>query len=143
MRSILNLARSATRLPRSDLRAAGVAVGWVALMALALRVMPYARVRALVRRLPPAARPDVSAERCARALGRAARVVPRAGCLTRALAAECMLTRAGLPSVLTIGVRMDERRRLQAHAWIESDGIAVAGAAEAFDYQSLRSGARL
>jgi putative nucleotidyltransferase-like protein/transglutaminase superfamily protein len=46
-----------------------------------------------------------------------------------ALAADAMLRRRGLPSLLKIGVAPggSERDRFQAHAWVTSNGLVVAG----------------
>jgi hypothetical protein len=59
----------------------------------------------------------------------AARRVPfEAACLPQALAAKRMLARRSIPAVLHFGVRRgDDRRALEAHAWVDTDGIAVTG----------------
>jgi hypothetical protein len=51
-------------------------------------------------------------------------------CLTQALAAQYVLTRFNKPSELCIGIAKDERGKLVAHAWVESDGIIVIGGSE-------------
>ena len=100
-----------------------------------LRLLPFETVRRLlarVARTPAAARKVdlTSAERVAWAVAVASRYVPRAGsgaCLTQALAAQTMLARRRHPALLRIGVIKDEERRLQAHAWVESEGEVVIG----------------
>ena len=106
-----------------------------------LRILPYPRARTLLGRLARPATSRLTPTRCATAMRRAARVLPGAGCLARALAAECMLTRARTPCDLSIGVRRDTPGGLHAHAWLEAGGMVVTGAAEAADYRSLRTGA--
>ncbi len=51
----------------------------------------------------------------------------RALCLQQALAADAMLRRRGLPSVLTFGVRQDEDGGFYAHAWVDAGGVRVTG----------------
>jgi hypothetical protein len=44
--------------------------------------------------------------------------VPGATCLTQALAAQMILTRAGYAPRVEIGVAKNERNKFQAHAWL-------------------------
>ena len=61
-----------------------------------------------------------------RAVRAAARFVPRATCLARALAAQRILGRAGVRSELRIGVATGVGGALDAHAWLEcADGTVV------------------
>jgi hypothetical protein len=55
------------------------------------------------------------------------RFVPAATCLTQALAAQVLLTRRGRAARLHIGVSKAEGRKLEAHAWVESQGRVVIG----------------
>ena len=48
--------------------------------------------------------------------------VPKATCLIQALAIQVLLWQEGYPANLQIGARKDEEGRLQAHAWVESQG---------------------
>lgn len=57
----------------------------------------------------------------------AARYVPRATCLTQALALQAMLGRAGTPSELRIGVARGKETEVDAHAWLECEGRVVIG----------------
>ena len=43
-------------------------------------------------------------------------------CLIKSLALHILLVRNGFESTLNIGVTKDESKKLNAHAWIESDG---------------------
>jgi hypothetical protein len=57
----------------------------------------------------------------------ASRFVPRATCLTQALAAQVLLSLQGYPSRITIGVAKSHGGQLEAHAWVESQGRIVIG----------------
>lgn len=66
-----------------------------------------------------------------RAVERMARRVPwTANCLTTAIAARLMLARRRVPSVTRFGMAA-KPGRIEAHAWLEVDGVAVTGGAEA------------
>ena len=67
--------------------------------------------------------------RRAHAVKRAARFIPRASCLTQALALQVILAREGEPSALVLGVDAvpNGRKRFEAHAWIEWRGRVVIG----------------
>jgi Transglutaminase-like superfamily len=116
------------------------AEGWALLMAarLGLRVGTFGQVRAMARRLarPGQRAPEASLEELAAALDRAARAVPRATCLVRALAGAVLLARHGHPASLRIGVAPG-RPRTVAHAWVESDGAVLVGADGQGDYTPL------
>jgi hypothetical protein len=137
--SLLLIVRRALRLaPRERLQAAR-ALAWILLMRVLLRAVPYTLVRRLINGLR-VRRPTeraITPQECARAIRRAARLAPRTRCLARALAAECVLRRDGHSPRLTLGVALDETRRLHAHAWLESHGIAVTGGDEAIRYAPL------
>jgi len=105
----------------------------------ALRVVVWVRVRLTVSSFPTVDR--ITRDRPVRdAVGRhsAARIgsavagvsgyIPGASCLTQALAARVLLAAEGHPSTLRLGMaRIDGR--LQAHAWLESDGTIIVGGA--------------
>jgi hypothetical protein len=73
---------------------------------------------------PAGGRPALDAPLRARAVARAARLVPGATCLVRAAALARWLRARGAPAVLRIGVR-HEGGALRAHAWVELDGAAL------------------
>ena len=81
-------------------------------------------------RLPRAPWEIGSPDRVARAVTRASRWVPRATCLTQALAVRALLDRRGHPASVRIGVGRSRDGRLEGHAWVESGGRIVAGATE-------------
>jgi hypothetical protein len=94
-------------------------------LALAGASVAWAR-RAAVRLAP---RSMVSSARLAALVAAAARALPGAtGCLPRAIALEALLRRAGRAAELRVGVAARRgRARLDAHAWVEVDGVAVGG----------------
>ena len=80
-------------------------------------------------RTPPksqAENEDVTA-RVIWAVTAAGRFVPASTCLTEALATQVLLSQCGQPACLRIGVAKDEGGRLEAHAWVESQGRIVIG----------------
>ena len=62
-----------------------------------------------------------------RAVKAVSRFVPKATCLTQALAASLLIRRSGQSSELRIGVAKDDNSRLIAHAWLEKDGRIILG----------------
>lgn len=70
---------------------------------------------------------SLSDERIAWAVTVASRRVPRATCLTQALATQALLARLGRTSALRIGVGRDEQGKVCAHAWVEVSGRAIIG----------------
>lgn len=128
-----------SQLSLADWRLAAETVGVVAGVRLALWLMPFRTVRRLVTRA--AARPRTARtcgpDRIAWAVRGASRYVPRATCLTQALAAEWLLARNGHPARLHIGVARDRHGEFAAHAWIECDGRVLVGAAGRSRYKPL------
>ncbi len=105
----------------------------------ALHLLGFKRTRDLLARLAPtpadqdrvAAAPTADeARRIARLVGIAAHHGPyRATCLRQSLALWWLLRRRGIPAVLRIGVRKDAGE-LQAHAWVEHEGVALSGGSD-------------
>lgn len=62
------------------------------------------------------------------AVTRAARHVPfRAVCLPQAMAAQFMLRRRGVMSVMRFGAGRGAEKSLEAHAWLDAAGVEVTG----------------
>ncbi|MBI3088629.1 MAG: lasso peptide biosynthesis B2 protein [Candidatus Omnitrophica bacterium] len=111
--------------------------GWVALLEIAatalwveigLRLLPFRRVtrimlRALPRRTPPPQARLDEVTRLASAVFRRAPVTLT--CLKQTLILGALLARRGVPVNLKIGVAKTADT-LQAHAWLEQDGLIVA-----------------
>jgi len=118
----------------------GALVGFVRLW---LWVAPYRPLHALLTRW--ASRTFDSSrisrtypERAAWAVNAVCRRIPGARtCLVEALALEFMLKRHGFDAQLKLGVCRDPAGRVRAHAWVESDGQIVIGAAEMSRYTVL------
>jgi hypothetical protein len=67
-------------------------------------------------------RNDLPIGRLVWAVRAASRRIPAASCLAQSLALHCLLTRAGHPSEVRIGVTKDREGGFGAHAWVECAG---------------------
>jgi len=95
-------------------------------ISLMLKLAGFARSRRLSNRLCPGpTRPPTPAELAhAESLARLVSIAGRHGpvhvaCLGRAMLLELLLRRKGLDAQLVLGVRIDDRRELDAHAWVQ------------------------
>jgi len=108
---------------------------------LALKTMPFASARAAINRGQALMRrpvPPPPAERIVWAVETAGRLIPGLhNCLVQAVAAEAMLTGAGHPCELRIGVAKSVPGQLTAHAWLEGGGKILIGEFELDRYQAL------
>lgn len=100
----------------------------LAAMRLALSVRGYAAIRAAMPAAPQTAEGHFYARQLARRITRLARFVPGASCLTRALALQYLLARAGHACELHVGVKRDAAGRFAAHVWVSCNGRIVLGA---------------
>jgi Transglutaminase-like superfamily len=115
------------------------AASTVVLVRVALTILPFRWLRALVRKERHRGKPGRhSPEELARAVARVSRRVPRATCLTQALALQSLLTRDGHVGTLRIGVAKDHGR-LRAHAWVENEHGILIGGEEAARFLPLGS----
>jgi Transglutaminase-like superfamily len=118
------------------------AVLWLAIAGLAIAVLPFRHVgllaaRPIRRPLPHHAR-LIQVRRTRWAIITAARRVPwRAVCFQQGLAAQFMLRRRGIPSVLYYGAAPDDQRGLSAHVWVCDGDIDVVGGEVASRYAVL------
>jgi hypothetical protein len=77
-------------------------------------------------------------EKLAWIVERASRYVPGARtCLVQALAVQVILARKGYPAGLRLGVSREGAEGIQAHAWVESNGMVVVGGADLDRYEPL------
>jgi hypothetical protein len=138
--SILRLARSAARLAAPELWLAMRALGWLALSRVVLGLCPYPFVerRLLAVRPRVAASPGASIEQCAVAIDRAARVLPKARCLARAVAGAALLRREGHRVTLRLQVHLEEGQRFHAHASLVAGDRIVTGAGIGADWPVIR-----
>ena len=124
----MNRLRKVARLSRRERRL--LARAWLTVVAFrgGLTLLPFRWMQRAARRpvRVAAAGEQLAVDRYAWAVDVASRRVPRASCLTQALALQSLLARAGYPSELRIGVAKDGAA-LEAHAWLESGGRIVIG----------------
>ena len=108
-----------------------------------LWLLPFGLLLRLVRR-PLGKTSEVEVSRLTKTLTAVSRYVPRATCLTQALAGQRLLAAHGYSSRLQMGVCKDGVR-LSAHAWLEHGGSVVVGrVSNLADYHPLPSeGGRL
>jgi hypothetical protein len=107
----------------------------------AVRILPFGRVRRILRRVAACdastrCAPDADL-RVVRAVRTVASLLPGANCLTEALVAQCLLGRAGCETTLCFGVSgaRPAARPFDAHAWLERAGRGVVIGARAIVYQ--------
>lgn len=83
------------------------------------------RAHASMRPRDPATIDTRTLRRCVRAMGRAAGWWPaHVSCLQRAFVLQDLLRLHGIPSVLRVGVRIEEGA-LDGHAWLDVGGVTV------------------
>jgi hypothetical protein len=90
------------------------------------------------RREPSQEERDILVKRIRWAVQASARRVPwRAMCFQQGLAAQSMLGRRGIPSVLHYGVAPDHDHGISAHVWVCNGGLDVIGCEIAHLYATL------
>jgi hypothetical protein len=112
----------------------------VAAFRLSLTVLPYRWTRRLAEGASGAggdARPRPTRDELAWAVSAASRRIPRATCLTQALALQRLLGGAGYDATLRLGVARSDGGTLEAHAWLESGGRTVIGGPQSARYVPL------
>jgi len=95
------------------------------------------RVSRMVAGAPLPAEPTPAVRQIGWAVRAVSRRVPRASCLTQALATQILLARRGYSSHLRIGVARDADTGFAAHAWVEIDGDVLVGGAGSSRYHVL------
>lgn len=129
----MRILRSFLRLSRGQRRALLRATGLVSIVRVALRVLPFERLRRMLSRfahappdVSPATQPEI--DTIVWSLSAAGRTLPDAGrCLIEALAGHVLLARRGVPTDLRIGVARDPDGTFKAHAWLERGDRVVVG----------------
>lgn len=101
----------------------------VAMTRIALSTIGYRRLGEPAPRTRDLAPPNLVA-RVRAGVVWSARYVPRATCLTQAVACRSLIGRQGFPTTLRVGVRPDARGGFTAHAWLLSGDDVVVGGAE-------------
>jgi hypothetical protein len=113
------------RLPAEERRIVPWAVLLVAAARLAAPRLGVPRTRRAAARLAP--RSSLPSRRLACLVAASARALPGpSACLSRSIALEALLRGAGHAAELRIGVaRRPDRCGLDAHAWVEVEGVAL------------------
>ena len=107
---------------------------------LGLSLLPFIALKNSLRVIgPPIARVDeeLSEDRLVWAVATASRFIPKATCLTQALALQLFLKQSGREAHVHIGVDHSEGGRLDAHAWLESRGKVLLGESNLSQYTHL------
>ena len=127
----MRLLRKFARLEASDRLLLAEAAVVVPTVRVALTILPFRFVHrgvaAATRFLHRPAPAVLSLDRITWAVTAVAARVPRASCLTQALAATLLLVRHGHAATLRVGVAKNDDGSLRAHAWLESGGQAILG----------------
>lgn len=142
-RPTIALIRKLFLLPRHDRRILLEAIWWLAVASFAIAFLSFRHVCRLAAR--PIARLELPPQTRVREVGRvrraiiiAARQVPwRALCFQQGLAAQLMLRRRGIPSVLYYGAALGNGNELSAHVWVRDGGVDVIGGKIASHYAQL------
>ena len=133
MRSAPDQPRRAGATPFGDYVLFGEALIALTAASLAIRLLPFRVVVAAA--VHPAVRRPLAPERRRERRARVRRAVTRlAGrlpwrplCFPQGLAAQWMLRRRGIPSVLYYGAAPDRAKGVAAHVWVCDDDVAVVG----------------
>ena len=129
----LSLVQKFFRLPQRDRLLLVEATLWLAVAGLGIAVLPFRQIGRLAAR--PIRRPELpqqarqkEVKRIRWAIIATARRVPwRAMCFQQGLAAQFMLRRRGIPSVLYYGAAQDDRSGLSTHVWVRDGDLEVVG----------------
>lgn len=129
---VIRWLRIGRAMSRDQWQAATRVAIWVCGTRVALAVLPWRWVSGAFDKTP--VRETSPDQKKVRTLLWALRAVPRRllperPCLTQALVGRRLLRQLGLNPELQIGVTI-ESGRLQAHAWLEQDGVPVVGGAD-------------
>ena len=137
---MLQLWRRFLALERGDRWLLAEAVILLGIIHAGIRTLPFAtlsRVLAGAKTRPVRSRHPRA--RIGWAITAASRLVPGRSCLSDALAADVMLCRRGCQSTLKLGVKKKDGAAvpLEAHAWVECDGVIVTGQIDGLDEYTL------
>ena len=143
MRSANLLVRKLWLLSRREKLLLLEAAFWLAVATFAIATLPFGYLGRLavfpVRGQAPLQQTRLAQARRVRcAIISCARRLPwRAKCFQQGLAAQFMLRRRGIPSVLYYGAAPDDRRGLSAHVWVRDCDVDVIGGEIASRYAVL------
>ena len=131
----IELLRRFCRLSWQDRLLLSEAIFWLVISGLAIAVLPFRHVGFLAARPIGLHRPKLLCQERLNKVRRirwaiistAPRVPWRALCFEQGLAAQLMLRRRGIPSVLYYGAAQDDRSGLYAHVWVRDGFVDVIG----------------
>src|ERR1043165_7303877 len=105
-------------------RLATATIPLVAAVRLGVWFLPFRTMQRVAARFatPVPSHAPASPQEIACAVRLAARYVPRATCLTQALATQILLGRHGHQGEVHIGVALDAELGFRAHAWVKNQG---------------------
>ena len=105
---------------------------WVLLVRISLLFTTHQKIRSVfVSKVCRAVADPVTEYRIARCVVFISKFVPKATCLTQAIAAQIMLSRCKISSTIFIGIAIPGRNEFSAHAWLESgERILLGGTRE-------------
>ncbi len=109
----------------------------VAAIRVGLWVLPFRVVQRFTFRAREKKRSRYSVEQFIWAVRATSRYVPRATCLTQAIAAQILLMRAGYDPQVKIGVAKNEKKLFEAHAWLVLGDKVLIGGMEVERYTAL------
>ena len=121
------------------------AVAWLGFARLAIAALPFRRIAQLAARSVRHVREGqdlriAAVRRIGWAITVTAHRLPwRAQCFEQGLAAQFMLRRRGIASILHYGVAPDKEKGLTAHVWVRDGEVNVVGGEAASRYASLAS----
>ncbi len=102
---------------------------WIVLVGVRL-TLSFGSYRAVLRRIEALERRDnpcLSIGQLADAVDLTSRYVPRASCLTQALALRYLAAREGVDCTIRIGVKKQRNGSLEAHAWVTAEETVIIG----------------
>ena len=110
------------------------------LIRLGLRLLPFITLKNFLAKIGPIlaeGKGRFSDEQLAWAIGVSSTYLPKVTCLVQALALHLLLQQAGYQTFLHIGVDSGIGGRLEAHAWVESQGRILIGGSNIGKYTPL------
>ncbi len=119
-------------LPSTDRRVLVKSAFLLIIVRLGLSILPFKTLLDFIDSMKPKAAGGssvdmMSPDRLVWAVVVASKYIPFTKCLTQALVAQILFAQYGYAAQLRIGVKKDGRKRLKAHAWVESQGQIVIG----------------
>lgn len=109
-----------------------------AMSRLALTLLPFRSLQTLLPRTPSEQQRGDALSLTA-AVARVSPLIPRATCLTQAVAGHVLLARHGYASEIHIGVKKGDTAKFHAHAWLARGENVVLGHADHESFVPLAS----